>query len=110
MGGPAPKIVPIPMKNLPFHIRSVHVVKSEDLEDFLTEKLGKPVDIFNIDPDIDELSFHVDPLDIHIYDPVDIEVFEDMGEIDAETTLGLALDYAAEKGWIEGGDYVIDVT
>jgi len=94
--------------------KTTHYVDYADLEAFLTEKLGKEVEIIGSPNDTD-YSVDVelpDPANAeHKWDEEERQKFANTGLIDLErSSLHLPLSYAVQQGWIEPGAYIVRVS
>lgn len=94
--------------------KKTHYVDYGDLEKFLTEKLGKTVEIIGSPNDTD-YSVEVelpDPTSVmHKWYEEERQEFAASGLIDLERrSFHRPLSYAAQQNWIEPGTYVIRVS
>lgn len=94
--------------------KTTHYVDYGDLESFLTEKLGKPVEIIGSPNDTD-YSVNVKKLDpespMHKWDLEEVQKFINTGVIDCEYGgFYRPLAYAATQGWVPEGEYLITVS
>lgn len=102
------------MSSLKITTKTTHYVDYGDLEAFLTEKLGKEVQIIGSPNDTDY------SVDVEVPDPEDAmfkwdeeerQEFVATGIIDLDTgSFHRPLSYAAQQKWIEPGSYVVSVS
>jgi hypothetical protein len=101
------------MTPLRLETKTTHYVDSNELARFLTERMGRSVDVFGSSNDTD-YSYDViksDSDSIYAVDPDEVQKFAETGDIDCEIyEFGPALQYAADQGWLEPGAYVVRVS
>lgn len=96
--------------------KTTHYVDYYDLEVYLTEKIGKKVEIIGSPNDTD-YNFEATPLDptgsMYVYDMEEVENFLETGVINMEygySGLYTVMNYACTQGWIEPGHYSMTVS
>lgn len=89
--------------------KSTHYVDYFDMQNYLTEKLGKRVEIIESPNDTD-YSIDIEKGDIYEYDQDTIDEFIENGYIYMDYGYHTIFKYLCNQGIIEEGNYVIRVS
>lgn len=90
-------------------IKQTIYVSHFDLQDFLSEKIGKSVEVIDSNNDTD-YSISVKKEEIDDSDMDSVNTFLEKGYISMEYDYHAIFRYCANQGWIDEGDYVLEVS
>lgn len=94
---------------LKYHTLTAKYVDSFELARYLSEKTGKNVEFIETPNDTD-YSVEIKKGEVRDYDKGNIDDFLNKGYISFEYGYRAVLNYCADQGWLEEGDYVIGVS